>query len=92
MDLISRKEFDRLITSGELENLQAIRVSEGVCLIASKADSKAVVMLRRTDKKPYIWKNELGPSSYAKTRGCSSLAIFYRENLSVSSIKGLQNV
>ncbi|EAT0104121.1 hypothetical protein IDS15_003954 [Salmonella enterica subsp. salamae serovar 16:m,t:-] len=94
MKLISRKEFDRRVTSGELDNLQAVMVKEGFCLIASKADSpdEDVFMLRRTDKKPYIWNNELGPGSYARTRGCSSLTVFYRENLSVSSIQGLMHV
>lgn len=54
MKLISRKEFDRRVTSGELDNLQAVMVKEGFCLIASKADSPGedVFMLRRTDKNP----------------------------------------
>lgn len=29
MELISRKEFDSRVTSGELDNLQAIKVKEG---------------------------------------------------------------
>lgn len=86
MELINRKEFDRRVTSGELDTLQAIEVYEGICLVAGKTGSKESYMLQRTDKKPYLWKNELGPSIYAKTRGCTSLVFFYREKLSVNSI------
>ncbi|CAM8514012.1 hypothetical protein ESCOMMO157M_22565 [Escherichia coli] len=36
MELISRKEFDSRVTSGELDNLQAIKVKEGFCLIGNR--------------------------------------------------------
>ncbi len=68
MELISRKEFDSRVTSGELDNLQAIKVKEGFCLIGNQSGTNRVFMLRRTDLKPFVWKNEIGPSSYAQTR------------------------
>lgn len=74
MELISRKEFDSRVTSGELDNLQAIKVKEGFCLIGNQSGTNRVFMLRRTDLKPFVWKNEIGPSSYAQTRGCHNLA------------------
>ncbi|HFO2964170.1 TPA: hypothetical protein ACHJHA_003938, partial [Escherichia coli] len=77
MELISRKEFDSRVTSGELDNLQAIKVKEGFCLIGNQSGINRVFMLRRTDLKPFVWKNEIGPSSYAQTRGCHNLAFFY---------------
>ncbi|EIQ58044.1 hypothetical protein ECEPECA12_5109 [Escherichia coli EPECa12] len=49
-------------------------------------------MLRRTDLKPFVWKNEIGPSSYAQTRGCHNLTFFYKDELSVVDIQGLQHV
>ena len=76
MELISRKEFDSRVTSGELDNLQAIKVKEGFCLIGNQSGTNRVFMLRRTDLKPFVWKNEIGPSSYAQTRGCHNLAFF----------------
>ena len=63
MELISRKEFDSRVTSGELDNLQAIKVKEGFCLIGNQSGTNHVFMLRRTDLKPFVWKNEIGPSS-----------------------------
>lgn len=72
MELISRKEFDSRVTSGELDNLQAIKVKEGFCLIGNQSGTNRVFMLRRTDLKPFVWKNEIGPSSYAQTRGATT--------------------
>lgn len=92
MELISRKEFDSRVTSGELDNLQAIKVKEGFCLIGNQSGTNRVFMLRRTDLKPFVWKNEIGPSSYAQTRGCHNLAFFYKDELSVVDIQGLQHV
>ncbi|MDF8760117.1 hypothetical protein OU636_11815, partial [Escherichia coli] len=43
-------------------------------------------------KPPFVWKNEIGPSSYAQTRGCHNLAFFYKDELSVVDIQGLQHV
>lgn len=86
MELISRKEFDSRVTSGELDNLQAIKVKEGFCLIGNQSGTNRVFMLRRTDLKPFVWKNEIGPSSYAQTRGCHNLAFFYKDELSVVDI------
>ena len=57
MELISRKEFDSRVTSGELDNLQAIKVKEGFCLIGNQSGTNRVFMLRRTDLKPFVWKN-----------------------------------
>lgn len=91
MELISRKEFDSRVTSGELDNLQAIKVKEGFCLIGNQSGTNRVFMLRRTDLKPFVWKNEIGPSSYAQTRGCHNLAFFYKDELSVVDIQGLPN-
>lgn len=92
MELISRKEFDSRVTSGELDNLQAIKVKEGFCLIGNQSGTNRVFMLRRTDLKPFVWKNEIGPSSYAQTRGCHNLEFFYKDELSVVDIQGLQHV
>ncbi|HBI2610072.1 TPA: hypothetical protein ACQ8MV_004209 [Escherichia coli] len=92
MELISRKEFDSRVTSGELDNLQAIKVKEGFCLIGNQSGTNRVFMLRRTDLKPFVWKNEIGPSSYAQTRGGLNLAFFYKNELSVVDIQGLQHV
>ncbi|STH33032.1 Uncharacterised protein [Escherichia coli] len=41
MELISRKEFDSRVTSGELDNLQAIKVKEGFCLIGKSERNKS---------------------------------------------------
>ncbi|MCK2884278.1 hypothetical protein MZG50_22955, partial [Escherichia coli] len=84
--------FDSRVTSGELDNLQAIKVKEGFCLIGNQSGTNRVFMLRRTDLKPFVWKNEIGPSSYAQTRGCHNLAFFYKDELSVVDIQGLQHV
>lgn len=94
MKLINRKDFDRRITSGSLNVIQAIGVKGGFCLVAGNSSSEEAFMLQRTDKKPYLWINELGPSTYAKTRGCTNLQFFYRESLTVNDILagGLINV
>lgn len=42
MELISRKEFDSRVTSGELDNLQAIKVKEGFCLIGNQSGTNRV--------------------------------------------------
>ncbi|MFP0166604.1 hypothetical protein, partial [Escherichia sp. WS1088] len=75
-----------------VHNLQAIKVKEGFCLIGNQSGTNRVFMLRRTDLKPFVWKNEIGPSSYAQTRGCHNLAFFYKDELSVVDIQGLQHV
>lgn len=41
MELISRKEFDSRVTSGELDNLQAIKVKEGFASLGIRAEQIA---------------------------------------------------
>lgn len=85
MELLNRRDFDRLVIAGEISAIQAIQVKEGICMVARKNASTAY-MLQRSDLKPYLWKHVTGPLSYAKSRGCEEIAFLFRDDLSVNDV------
>ncbi|POW54602.1 hypothetical protein C3408_22365 [Candidatus Pantoea alvi] len=84
MKLINRKEFDRRVTSGELNEVQAVWAEEGFCLIAGIRETNEAFMLMRTDKSPYIWNTAKGPVDYASTRGKRQITIHIRTEKSIN--------
>ncbi|EHK0699994.1 hypothetical protein ICL29_004124 [Salmonella enterica] len=86
MELMNRRDFDRLVIAGEISAMQAIQVKEGICMVAIKKDTSNAYMLQRSDLKPYLWKHVTGPLSYAESRGRSELTFLFREQLSVNDV------
>ncbi|MCL8356412.1 hypothetical protein [Enterobacter hormaechei] len=86
MELLNRRDFDKLVIAGEVSTLQAIQVKEGICMVATKSGTKAAYMLQRSDLKPYLWKHVTGPLSYAESRGRAELTFLFRENQSVNDV------
>ncbi|EQA8340159.1 hypothetical protein ACX9EL_005164 [Klebsiella oxytoca] len=86
MELLNRREFDKLVIAGEVSALQAIQVKEGICMVAKKNNTNAAYMLQRSDLKPYLWKHVTGPLSYAESRGRAELTFLFREHQSVNDI------